>query len=83
MGLDIRFPIGLLFSVVGAMITIYGIATRGSAIYDRSLGIDINLWWGLALLVFGLIMLVLGWHKSSAPAAGSSAPADAGAKRGH
>jgi len=32
------------------------------AIYQRSLGIDINLWWGLALLLFGAAMLCLGWR---------------------
>ena len=27
--LDIRFPIGLMFSIVGLIITIYGLATMG------------------------------------------------------
>ncbi len=62
MGLDIRIPIGLLFSVVGLMIAIYGAATLHSPIYERSLGIDVNLWWGLVLLVFGSMMLWLGWR---------------------
>ena len=54
MGLDIRWPIGLLFSLVGALLVIYGLATISDAeVYRRSLGINVNLRWGLVLLVFG------------------------------
>ena len=60
MGLDIRWPIGLMFSLVGLLMTIFGAATRGNAaMYRRSLGIDINLVWGVLLLVFGGFMLFL------------------------
>jgi hypothetical protein len=59
MGIDIRLPIGLLFSLLGLILCIYGI-TGTRAIYERSLGIDINLDWGIVLLVFGGIMLLLG-----------------------
>ncbi|MBI5396747.1 MAG: hypothetical protein HZA91_15745 [Verrucomicrobia bacterium] len=60
MGLDIRLPIGLMFSLVGLLLTIYGAVTGGDAeIYKRSLGININLIWGLVLLVFGAAMLLM------------------------
>jgi uncharacterized membrane protein HdeD (DUF308 family) len=60
MGLDIRWPIGLMFSFVGLLMTIYGFVTRNDAeVYRRSLGIDINLIWGVLLLVFGILMLFL------------------------
>ena len=55
MNLDLRLPIGLMFTIVGAMLTVFGL-TSGDAIYARSLGINVNLWWGLVLLVFGLLM---------------------------
>lgn len=58
MHLDIRVPIGLLFSVIGLLLVFYG-AVSESSLYDRSLGININLWWGGALLVFGAAMLYL------------------------
>jgi hypothetical protein len=58
MGLDIRMPIGLMFSVFGLILTIYGLLSD-RAIYARSLGIDINLVWGLVLLAFGTSMLLL------------------------
>ena len=60
MGFDIRLPIGIMFSTFGLLLAAYGAATRGSDIYARhSLGINVNLWWGMAMLVFGLAMLLL------------------------
>ena len=59
-GLDVRFPIGGLFTVLGLLVGGYGVATAGDAAhYAISLGININLWWGLAMLVFGLALLAL------------------------
>ena len=57
MGLDIRIPIGLMFGIFGLLLAGYGLFTRGSAIYQRSLGYNINLEWGLVLIVFGGLML--------------------------
>ena len=58
MNFDLRLPLGLLFSIFGAMLAIYGIFSDRE-LYARSLGIDVNLDWGLVLLVFGLAMLGL------------------------
>jgi hypothetical protein len=58
MGLDIRLPIGMMFSLLGAILVIYGLATGGdSDMYKSSLDTNINLWWGLVLFVFGAVML--------------------------
>ena len=59
MSLDIRIPIGLLFAILGALLVVYGFVTD-PAIYQRSLGININLWWGLVMLVFGASMIYFG-----------------------
>jgi hypothetical protein len=68
MGLDIRWPIGLMFSLVGAMLVILGLVTNSDAeTYMCSLGININLRWGLVLLVFGLFMLTMAWRGSKQP----------------
>jgi len=56
MKLDLRYPIGYLFTVFGAILTIYGILSDKS-IYQRSLGVNVNLYWGVVLLAFGLGML--------------------------
>ncbi|MGD0097964.1 MAG: hypothetical protein ABSB60_15855 [Terracidiphilus sp.] len=59
--LDLRVPLGLMFTLVGLILTVFGITTNGdTALYARSLGINANLWWGLVLLIFGLTMLLLG-----------------------
>jgi hypothetical protein len=60
MNLDLRTPMGLMFSITGAILVIWGLKTNGDAIYDRSLGINANLWWGIVLLIFGLTMFILG-----------------------
>jgi hypothetical protein len=59
MGLDIRLPIGLMFTIFGVLLSAYGIV-GDKTIYARSLGVNINLWWGIVMLAFGLIMLLLG-----------------------
>lgn len=59
--LDVRVPVGGLFAVVGGLLLAYGIGTASDGqLYDRSLHIDINIWWGLVMLAFGLIMLWAG-----------------------
>jgi hypothetical protein len=55
MGLDIRWPIGLMFTLIGALLAVFGL-TKGSE--SMSLGININLVWGAVLLVFGVLMLL-------------------------
>lgn len=60
MGLDIRLPLGLIFLIVGGIMTVFGFVTRNTAIYDRSLGVNLNLGWGLIMFVFGLVMYIVG-----------------------
>ena len=66
---DVRLPIGLMFSIFGAMLTVYGLVSD-EAIYGRSLGINVNLWWGLAVLAFGLGMLAFALRARSRRHAG-------------
>jgi protein-S-isoprenylcysteine O-methyltransferase Ste14 len=66
MGLDIRWPIGLMFSAVGALLVIQGALTGSDAeMYRRSLGMNINLGWGCVLLVFGVLMVFFAWRGKS------------------
>jgi uncharacterized membrane protein len=61
MNLDLRIPLGWMFTLIGLLLSFFGWATNGkNVVYAQSLGININLWWGLALLVFGLILMALG-----------------------
>jgi membrane-bound ClpP family serine protease len=66
MGLDIRLPIGGMFVLLGAILFLFGLATAGdTALYARSLQIDMNLWWGAVMLAFGGIMLALALRKQA------------------
>ena len=64
MGLDLRWPIGLMFSLIGVLLTITGLVSD-----QRSLGININLIWGIVLLIFGALMLfaAMNGKKKSGP----------------
>ena len=60
--LDVRWPIGTLFVTLGLLLTGYGLATAGNTEqYARSLSVNVNLWWGLVMLVFGLVLLLAAW----------------------
>jgi hypothetical protein len=58
MNFDLRLPLGILFSLFGAMLVVYGLLSD-PAIYVRSLGFNVNLDWGFVLLAFGVSMLWL------------------------
>ena len=64
--LDIRWPIGLMFTLVGAILVLTG-ALSSPESYQRSLGININLWWGLLLLLFGGLMALFAWLAKNRP----------------
>ncbi len=70
MGLDIRWPIGGLFSLIGLMMVIFGAVTNSdTAMYQRSLGINVNICWGAVLVIFGASMLTMAWRASKQPPA--------------
>jgi len=59
MGLDIKIPIGLMFALLGIILTIFGLTTNGDAeMYTQSLGHNINLWSGIFMILFGTFMLL-------------------------
>jgi Na+/H+ antiporter NhaD/arsenite permease-like protein len=69
MNFDLRLPIGILFSFYGLLLSGYGLMTSGNEMYKRSLDINMNLGWGLVLLVFGVFMLVLALRSRGKPEA--------------
>jgi xanthine/uracil/vitamin C permease (AzgA family) len=54
---DIRRLIGALFVVYGVVLTIAG-ATDGPSKIHKAAGVHINLWTGIGMLIFGILMLV-------------------------
>lgn len=66
-GLDIRAPIGGLFTVLGGMLAGYGLfASRSGGSSGPSSGVNVNLWWGLVMLVFGIVLLLMARRASGA-----------------
>ena len=61
MSFDLRIPVGLMFTLFGLILV--GVGLLGSpALSEQSLGININLWWGVVQFVFGASMLFFGWR---------------------
>ncbi len=86
MSLDIRIPIGAMFSILGMLLVVYGLITISDVqVYEQSLSINVNLWWGAVMLVFGLVMLYFGRRggDSSVHLAEESAEARAVEEREH
>ena len=73
MGLDIRLPIGALFTLLGAILVVYG-ALADTSLDHRSLGYNVNLAWGAVLLIFGLIMFYYGRRGTSAMRPAATTP---------
>jgi multisubunit Na+/H+ antiporter MnhG subunit len=58
MKFDLRYPVGILFTIYGLLLGGYGLFSN-KEIYARSLNMNVNLVWGAVMLVFGVIMLVM------------------------
>ena len=60
--MSIALIIGATIGMIGLILLLYGLF--GHADYSRSDGININLWWGLLMFVFGLLMSAAGYISS-------------------
>jgi hypothetical protein len=73
--LDVRLAIGALFTALGLLLAGYGVATAGDAAAQvRPQTVNINLWWGLVMLVFGLVLLLAGWRGRQSFSGSGTAP---------
>lgn len=64
MNFDLRIPVGLMFTIFGIILTVVGLC-GGAELSQKSLGINMNLWWGLFQLVFGISMLYFAYRGKS------------------
>ena len=60
--LDLKLPIGWLLSAYGLLLLVYGLITKRE-LYAKSLGINVNLWWGILMLVVGAAFLLFALVK--------------------
>jgi len=66
-GLDIRAPIGGLFTLLGVMLAGYGLVAGSRTTSDVAPVTNVNLWWGLVMVVFGVVMLALSRRAMAKP----------------
>ncbi len=56
-----------MFSVLGVLITVFGLVTISNGeMYQKSLGINVNIVMGVLMLIFGLVMLYFSRKKKKA-----------------
>jgi len=63
--LDLKLPIGWLLSAYGVLLGVYGLVTK-KEMYAISLGLNLNLIWGILMLAIGggfLLAAFLKKHK--------------------
>jgi len=84
MNLDLRIPMGLMFTLVGLILSVFGFMTMGDSMYAKSGGLNANLDWGIVLLVFGGIMFLLGRAGQKKAMSAPPKPVEPGTvRRGH
>ena len=94
MDFDLRRPLGAMFTLLGALLVVYGLVSD-PRIYARSFDMNVNLIWGAVMLVFGGTMLWFGVRRASGarrsaesrrvasePPPGPGAPAPASTRAG-
>ncbi|MDQ2665038.1 MAG: hypothetical protein M3Z05_03425 [Gemmatimonadota bacterium] len=69
--LDVRVPIGALFTMLGVLLTVYGAMEPTAAKAAFTKGGQINMWWGVVMLIFGVFML---WVARPSKAARTTTP---------
>lgn len=67
MNFDLRFPLGIIFSLFGIILVVYGKFGDQTIYAKHSLGINVNFDWGIVLLIFGLLMLFLAIRGKNKP----------------
>ena len=60
--LDLKLPIGWLLSAYGVLLTVYGLTTK-KEMYAISLGLNLNLAWGILMTVIGGAFLLTAFLK--------------------
>jgi hypothetical protein len=57
MRLDIKLPLGLIFSIIGIILICSGLFYEKEIL--AKLQFNFNLWWGALVFLFGFLMLIL------------------------
>jgi hypothetical protein len=60
--LDIRYPIGGMFAILGSILVVFGLVSKATIYQVHSFGVNVNLGWGCALLILAGFMLTMAWR---------------------
>jgi hypothetical protein len=63
--LDLKLPIGWLLSAYGVLLGVYGLVTK-KEMYEKSLGLNLNLAWGILMLAIGGFFLLAAFLRGRA-----------------
>lgn len=74
---DVRLIIALLIGVYGLVITVMGIGFTSDEDLDKADGLNINLWAGIAMLVFAALFVLWARVRPIRPDVTEEDPADA------
>jgi uncharacterized membrane protein HdeD (DUF308 family) len=58
--IDLRLPIGIFFILVGIIMIVYAVISPAYVPHIKE-HINIDLYWGILLLIFGIPMTFFGW----------------------
>ena len=78
---DLRRIIGRLFAIYGVLLVVYGLLSGDLEPRHMINGINVNVWSGTGMFVFGAVMLVLARRAPSGPR--STADTSPGPRRNH
>jgi hypothetical protein len=71
---DIRLPVGAIFTVYGAILALYGLASGDLDAHHMIAGLNVNIVAGAGMLVFGLVMLFLARRAPHVPRSTAADP---------
>ncbi len=60
--IDLKIPLGALLAFYGLILGFYGLFSNKD-IYEKSLGVNVNLIWGSVMLVLGFVLILMCFRK--------------------
>jgi hypothetical protein len=64
---DIRVPVGAIFAIYGILLVAYGVASGDVEARHMINGLNVNIWAGIGMLVFGCVFLFLARRSPQVP----------------
>ncbi len=79
--MDIRLPVGAIFAIYGVLLVLWGLGSGDLEARHMINGLNVNVWSGIGMFVFGAVMLFLARRAPAGPRSTADAPPEP--RRGH